>query len=82
MALTLDPNIKKLAPPLLVNSDLKTLPLNQALTEFTRRATVSLFGKADIGFKDINGTIDVTSAAGPGVIRLGNNLRNVTLNLQ
>ena len=37
MALTLDPNIKKLAPPLLVNSDLKTLPLNQALTEFTRR---------------------------------------------
>jgi len=36
----------------------------------------------NIGFKDINGTIDVTSAAGPGVIRLGNNLRNVTLNLQ
>ena len=37
MALTLHPNIKNLAPPLLVNSELKTLPLNQTLSEFTRR---------------------------------------------
>ena len=36
MALTLDPNIKNLAAPLLVNSELKTLPLNQTLSEFTR----------------------------------------------
>ena len=36
MALTLHPTIK-LAPLLFVNSDLKTLPSNQTLTEFTRR---------------------------------------------
>lgn len=36
----------------------------------------------NIGFKDINGTIDVTNPSGGPSIFLGNNLDNVTLSLQ
>ncbi len=37
MALTLGLNLDKFAPLLLVNSDVRAVPLNQALAEFTRR---------------------------------------------